>query len=95
MLCRGRSLRLLRGLCLRLLRRRTKAMGSTAARPIDDGSTDAVALETVLKLLGVDRPWNRENGHTITNARPITLLMGIDPPPGNPVCERESAESLR
>ena len=54
---------------------------------------DALVLFSAPYDAGISRRWSRENGHTMTNARPMTLLIGIVPPPGNPLGERETAES--
>lgn len=74
-------------------------IGSAPMQPRMSGAwpvTAPAALSAAwLKVSGIGRVPMRENGHTITKARPITRSSGIVPPPGSPWCARESRDTER
>jgi len=60
--------------------------------------TDAAAglsIRGCENVAGIGRIRQREGGHTITNARPITSFSGMVPRPGSPWRNRESSDTGR
>ena len=60
------------------------ANGGAAAH----GSRSAPAVN----VAGMGKIRHRLGGQMMTKARPITALSGTVPPPGSPMCSRESSE---
>src|SRR5690606_16642900 len=77
-------------------RRRTRIRGTASANPDTSGAAPVSAWSAgCANVSGMGIVVARENGQTMTKARPMTWLSGMAPPPGSPVWERESMETWR
>lgn len=87
-----------------LLRKRPDPIRAAAATPCPGNvGADGTPAEPLplrsragcSNVRGADSSFMWEGGQTTANARPMTSLTGIVPPPGSPRWARESAETER